>query len=58
MTRIGDPATRLDDPNRFPDENPNPVMRIGADGELRYANPASSPIIEFFGLDVGDRLSG
>ena len=27
--------------NRFPDDNPNPVMRIDADGHLIYANPAS-----------------
>ena len=29
--------------NRFPDDNPNPVMRYDADGHLIYANPASAP---------------
>ena len=28
--------------NRFPDDNPNPVMRYDADGHLIYANPASA----------------
>lgn len=26
---------------RFPEESPNPVLRIGADGQLRFANQAS-----------------
>ena len=31
--------------NRFPDDNPNPVMRFDDDGHLIYANPASTPIL-------------
>lgn len=42
--------------NRFPDDNPNPVMRIDADGHLIYANPASAPILRTIGVTVGDRL--
>ena len=42
--------------NRFPDDNPNPVMRYDADGHLIYANPASVPILRAIGLVVGDRL--
>jgi class 3 adenylate cyclase len=41
---------------RFPDDNPNPVMRIDADGHLIYANPASMPILRTVGVDVGDPL--
>ena len=26
---------------RFPEENPNPVMRVSADGESLYCNPAA-----------------
>jgi class 3 adenylate cyclase len=40
--------------NRFPDDNPNPVMRIDADGRLIYANPASAPIVRTIGVIVGD----
>jgi class 3 adenylate cyclase len=39
---------------RFPDDNPNPVMRIDADGHLIYANPASGPILRTMGIEVGE----
>ena len=42
--------------NRFPDDNPNPVMRIDADGHLIYANPASEPVLKSIGVAVGQRL--
>lgn len=42
--------------NRFPDDNPNPVMRIDADGHLIYANPASAAILRTIGVGVGDSL--
>ena len=44
--------------NRFPDENPNPVMRVQPDGELMYANPASQPILDARSLTVGAALPG
>ncbi len=43
--------------NRFPDDNPNPVMRIDADGHLIYANPASHGVLKALGVAVGDVLS-
>jgi len=42
--------------NRFPDDNPNPVMRIDADGHLIYANPASASILLSLGVSVGDPM--
>jgi class 3 adenylate cyclase len=42
--------------NRFPDDNPNPVMRIDADGHLIYANPASAPILRNLGVSAGDQV--
>jgi class 3 adenylate cyclase len=42
--------------NRFPDDNPNPVMRIDADGHLIYANPASAPILRSIGASVGEAV--
>lgn len=37
---------------RFPEENPNPVLRILTDGTLQYANPAALEIAEW-GLQTG-----
>ena len=42
--------------NRFPDANPNPVMRYDAGGHLIYANPASAAILHAMGITVGERL--
>ena len=41
---------------RFPDRNPNPVMRTSADGTLIYANPASAPVVASLGLATGEAL--
>ena len=35
---------------RFPDRNPNPVMRVSLTGTLQYANAASAAIVEALGL--------
>ncbi|MGH2408623.1 MAG: nitrate/nitrite transporter NrtS, partial [Candidatus Limnocylindrales bacterium] len=40
--------------SRFPDQNPNPVLRITPDGKLSYANEASAPITRGLGLRVGE----
>jgi len=42
--------------NRFPDDNPNPVLRMDADGHLIYANPASAGVRKAIGAEVGDRV--
>ena len=42
--------------NRFPDDNPNPVMRIDADGHLIYANPASVGVLNALGASIDDSL--
>jgi class 3 adenylate cyclase len=41
---------------RFPDRNPNPVLRITPAGELWYANDASRVITRALGIAAGDRL--
>ncbi|MDX1810835.1 MAG: EAL domain-containing protein [Gammaproteobacteria bacterium] len=33
---------------RFPEENPNPVMRVSNRGEILYFNPASQPIVNYW----------
>ena len=40
----------------FPDQNPNPVLRLEADGTLSYANAAAAPIAAAWRVAVGDRL--
>ena len=42
--------------NKFPDQNPNPVLRVDQQGVLLYANPASEPIRAALGVEVGDRI--
>ena len=42
--------------NRFPDQNPNPVMRMSHDAEITYANTASSPILAALSAAVGTTL--
>ena len=42
---------------RFPDQNPNPVLRVSEDGHLIYANGASEAIRRALGVEVGDLLS-
>jgi class 3 adenylate cyclase len=42
--------------NRFPDQNPNPVMRITRDGHLLYANVSSEPIRVALGVEIGQQL--
>lgn len=42
--------------DRFPNLNPNPVLRITHDGRLQYANPASVPIQQALGIAVGGIL--
>jgi class 3 adenylate cyclase len=47
-------AARLVD--KFPDLNPNPVMRIDTTGVIRYANAASGRLRAVMGCEVGDAL--
>jgi len=43
---------------RFPDDNPNPVLRMSPEGQLLYANAASRPIIRALAIEPGDPLPG
>ena len=38
--------TANDNFGKFPEQNPNPVMRLSKDGRLLYANPASDPLLK------------
>lgn len=41
---------------KFPSENPNPIMRASFDGQLLYANKASSELLSFWKINIGDKL--
>ena len=40
----------------FPNENPNPVLRVARDGTLLYANRGSAPLLTLWECQVGQRL--
>jgi two-component system, LuxR family, sensor kinase FixL len=42
--------------SRFPEENPNPVMRFSVEGQILYANNASGPLLEDWGTKAGALL--
>jgi PAS domain S-box-containing protein/diguanylate cyclase (GGDEF)-like protein len=41
---------------KFPAENPNPVIRIGRNGTILYANQSSAPILARWGREVGEDI--
>ena len=41
---------------RFPEENPNAVLRVSSQGVLLYANPAARPLLESWNRRVGDSV--
>jgi class 3 adenylate cyclase len=52
----GTDVTGLRAIDRFPNENPNPVLRISREGVLTFANPASAPVRRAFRAEVGERV--
>ncbi|SVB18519.1 uncharacterized protein METZ01_LOCUS171373, partial [marine metagenome] len=42
---------------KFPDENPNPVVRFSGDGILLYSNKGSEEIIKAWDISVGDKAA-
>jgi class 3 adenylate cyclase len=54
----GTDVTALKAINKFPDQNPNPVLRVSRDSRLTYANPASALVRKALGAEVGDELPG
>lgn len=56
VNMYGTDVTALKALDKFPDRNPNPVMRVTREGRLTYANPASAPIRAQLGVEVGGPL--
>lgn len=42
--------------SKFPSENKNPVLRVGSDNTIIYANLASKPLLNIWGSEVGNPL--
>ena len=42
---------------KFPDQNPNPVIRISKDGILEYFNKPSKDIVEYYGLTLKNKIN-
>ena len=42
---------------KFPDQNPNPVIRISDKGVLEYFNSPSIEIVEFYGLKLDSKVN-
>ena len=59
-TASGDDSLRrrLDATEHFPDQNPDPVLRIDPAGALVYSNPASLVLVRDLGLADGEPLRG
>ncbi len=42
---------------KFPDQNPNPILRLSVDGRLEYYNQPSKPIINYFSLKMNEKVN-
>jgi len=40
----------------FPEENPNPVLRVSRDHHILYSNQASMPLLKTWGCEIGQEL--
>jgi PAS domain S-box-containing protein len=50
-------ASRLKALARFPEENPNPILRVTRRGDVLYANPAACTVDELFANAQGEGFS-
>ena len=41
---------------KFPANNPNPVLSVGMDGTVLYSNVAGEPLLHLWGVSVGEKL--
>ncbi len=44
--------------SRFPSEDPNPVLRISAEGKIIYRNEPGSALMDTCGVEIGGKVSG
>jgi len=53
ITERRDSEERIRNVALFPEQNPGPVLRVGAEGRLLYANPAALPVLDSWNMQVG-----
>jgi signal transduction histidine kinase/CheY-like chemotaxis protein len=53
----GSDVTAAEVSQRLSDRNPSVVLRLASDGTLLYGNPASSELLAYLGLSIGEQLS-
>ena len=44
--------------SKFPDENPNPILRLSKEGTILYHNQASIPLLNLWNCQAGESLVG
>ena len=42
--------------SKFPEEDPNPILRVAADGILLYANQSSEPLLAMWNTKIGQAM--
>ena len=47
---------KIQHPNKIPNQNPSPVMRVSKEGILIYANPAAYHLLEKWGITIGHAM--
>ena len=47
---------QLDVMLKFPDQNPNPVLKTSLDGKLQYSNKAGREIQAVWGIEIGESV--
>ncbi|MFO7897686.1 MAG: PAS domain-containing protein, partial [Planctomycetota bacterium] len=55
ITERREAEARIRDLARFPEENPNPVLRISTEGEMLHANPAARAVLDECGCADADK---
>ena len=58
VSHLKEVEQRTRDLARFPDENPNPVMRISRGGVVLYTNQPGRVILDHWGTAVGSAVTG
>jgi PAS domain S-box-containing protein len=56
ITERNEAEQRIRELSRFPDENPDPVMRVGKDCRLLYCNTSGQPVIRAWGCRTGELI--
>jgi PAS domain S-box-containing protein len=53
LAALEESEERLRELARFPEQSPNPVMRVDSDGTILYANQAGGPLLAAWGTKTG-----